>query len=115
MEIEVSIDKFVIDFRDVPHSVAPSVLGVKEVQNRLVDLNTNPNNNLQNSVNYGSRFLPKQINPFEDKHIIDKVAEARGELSKKYKEQGNFAYAKMEVSGIDKKDFYDHSGIHDPS
>ncbi|TKI53432.1 hypothetical protein FC756_24015 [Lysinibacillus mangiferihumi] len=55
------------------------------------------------------------MNPRVDQHIIDKVAEARGQLSNKYKEKGNFAYAEVNISGIDKKDFYAHSGIHDAS
>ncbi|MFI2130896.1 hypothetical protein ACH434_12595 [Lysinibacillus fusiformis] len=92
MEIEVSIDKFVIDFGDVPHSVALSVLGVKGVFSTKPT--GGPNNNLQNSVNYGRRFPSKQINPFEDQHIIDKVAEARGQLSMNYKEPGKFRIRK---------------------
>jgi len=98
------------------------VLGVKGVSSTkptggssYKPSNTITGDNLQNGVNYGNRFPTKQINPVEDKHIIDKVAEARGQLSKKYKEQGNFAYAKVEISGIDKTDFYAHSGIHDAS
>jgi len=60
----------------------------------------------------GGRFPTKLIDPEADKHIIDKVAEARGGLSNKYKERGNFAYAEVNVTGVDKTDFYAHSGIH---
>ncbi|WP_236249554.1 deaminase domain-containing protein [Lysinibacillus sphaericus] len=102
--------------------VATSVLGVKGVSSTKPNggssykpSNTIIDNNLQNGVNYGNRFPTKQINPVEDQHIIDKVAEARGQLSNKYKEKGNFAYAEVNISGIDKKDFYAHSGIHDAS
>jgi len=102
--------------------VATSVLGVKGVSSTKPNggssykpSNTITDNNLQNGVNYGNRFPTKQINPVEDQHIIDKVAEARGQLSNKYKEKGNFAYAEVNISGIDKKDFYAHSGIHDAS
>ncbi|WP_342417985.1 deaminase domain-containing protein [Paenibacillus sp. FSL R10-2782] len=44
---------------------------------------------------------------------MDKVAEARGGLSNRYKEDGNFAYAEVNVTGVDKTDYYAHSGIHD--
>ncbi|MGG2016530.1 deaminase domain-containing protein [Bacillus sp. S10(2024)] len=63
--------------------------------------------------NSGGRFPTKLIDPEADKHIIDKVAEARGGLSNRYKESGNFAYAEVNVKGVDKIDFYAHSGIHD--
>ncbi len=78
--------------------VATSVLGVKGVSSTKPNggssykpSNTIPNNNLQNSANYGNRFPTKQINPVEDQHIIDKVAEARGALSNRYKKQGNLS------------------------
>ncbi|WP_332258304.1 deaminase domain-containing protein [Paenibacillus forsythiae] len=59
------------------------------------------------------RFPTKSIDPIADKHIIDKVSEARGGLSNRYKESGNFAYAEVNIKGVDKTDFYAHSGIHD--
>lgn len=59
------------------------------------------------------RFPTKSIDPIADKHIIDKVSEARGGLSNRYKENGNFAYAEVNIKGVEKTDFYAHSGIHD--
>ncbi|MCC3380544.1 deaminase domain-containing protein [Paenibacillus farraposensis] len=53
------------------------------------------------------------MDPIADKHIIDKVSEARGGLSNRYKENGNFAYAEVNIKGVEKTDFYAHSGIHD--
>ncbi len=73
----------------------------------------NSKNNGQNTSGTEKRFPTKQINPIKDQHIIDKVAEARGALSNRYKKQGNFAYAEVDIVGINKKDFYAHSGIHD--
>nr|WP_225445846.1 deaminase domain-containing protein [Paenibacillus arenosi] len=61
------------------------------------------------------RFPTRLISPIVDKHIIDKVALAREGLSKRYKESGNFAYAEVNITGVDKTDFYAHSGIHDPA
>ncbi|MFJ5566775.1 deaminase domain-containing protein, partial [Lysinibacillus xylanilyticus] len=60
-----------------------------------------------------AKFPTKQIDPKVDQHIFDKVAEARGQLSNKYKSGGNFAYAEVNISGVNKKDFYAHSGIQD--
>ena len=102
--------------------VATSMLGVKGASSTKTTSGFSyspsisiPKNNLKNNTNNMDRFPTKQIDPVIDKHIIEKVATARGQLSKKYKEQGNFAYAEVDVSGIDKKDFYAHSGIHDAS
>ncbi|QPA61087.1 hypothetical protein J1907_15030 [Lysinibacillus sphaericus] len=114
--------------------VATSVLGVKGVSstkpNGVTSGKTNSSssssnsnkgtgndskNNVQSTLGTETRFPTKQINSRVDQHIIDKVAEARGQLSNKYKEKGNFAYAEVNISGIDKKDFYAHSGIHDAS
>ncbi|MRN53039.1 hypothetical protein GJB61_08520 [Paenibacillus sp. LC-T2] len=61
------------------------------------------------------RYPTKLIDPIEDKYIIDQVAEVRGGLSNRYKEDGNFAYAEVNITGVDKTDFYAHSGIHDAS
>ncbi|MFB7158864.1 deaminase domain-containing protein [Lysinibacillus sp. NPDC056232] len=60
-----------------------------------------------------SKFPTKQIDPKKDQQIIDKVAEARGQLGRRYKEKGNFAYAEVNISGVSKKDFYAHSRIQD--
>ncbi|WP_339224916.1 deaminase domain-containing protein [Paenibacillus sp. FSL H8-0332] len=60
-------------------------------------------------------FPTKLIDPEADKHIIDKVTEARSGLSNKYKNSGNFAYAEVNVAGVNKTDFFAHSGVHDAS
>ncbi|KAF6563631.1 hypothetical protein G9G63_12905 [Paenibacillus sp. EKM202P] len=63
----------------------------------------------QGTVN---RFPTSRIDSVMDQHFIDEVAKARGRLSNKYKETGNFAYAEVKVSGVKKEDFYAHSKIH---
>ncbi|MFD1906936.1 hypothetical protein ACFSQ7_27445 [Paenibacillus rhizoplanae] len=61
-------------------------------------------------------FPTKLIDPEADKHIIDKVAEARSGLSNKYKKiVVIFAYAEVNVAGVNKTDFFAHSGVHDAS
>ncbi|MFF2089256.1 deaminase domain-containing protein [Paenibacillus sp. NPDC058174] len=67
------------------------------------------------SLGISNRFPTRQIDPVADAHILEKVAGARGGLSNKYKESGNFAYAEVNVSGVNKTDFYAHSGIHNPA
>ncbi|MEI4803430.1 deaminase domain-containing protein [Bacillus sp. FJAT-51639] len=63
----------------------------------------------------GARFPTRIVNPETEGHILDKVSEARGGLSNRFKETGNFAYAEVDVIGINKSEFYSHSGIHDPA
>ena len=60
-----------------------------------------------------TKFPTKRIDSNADQHVIDKVANARGQLSNKYKEKGNFAYAEVNIAGVNKKDFYAHSKIQD--
>ncbi|MGP0578840.1 deaminase domain-containing protein [Paenibacillus peoriae] len=79
--------------------------------------NTKPNKEIEiegtgNATQGTKRFPTSRIDPKINQHVIDKVAEARGQLSNKYKEAGNFAYAEVKVSGVSKTDFYSHSGIH---
>ncbi|WP_430628146.1 deaminase domain-containing protein [Paenibacillus alvei] len=68
-----------------------------------------PGEAAQGTVN---RFPTSRIDSVMDQHVIDEVAKARGRLSNKYKETGNFAYAEVKVSGVEKQDFYAHSKIH---
>ncbi|MGQ3479453.1 deaminase domain-containing protein [Paenibacillus sp. TY11] len=68
-----------------------------------------PGEAAQGTVN---RFPTSRIDSVMDQHVIEEVAKARGRLSNKYKETGNFAYAEVKVSGVEKQDFYAHSKIH---
>ncbi|WP_289306543.1 deaminase domain-containing protein, partial [Paenibacillus terrae] len=63
-------------------------------------------------VSYGKVYPTRQIDLEAEGHIIDRVRDLRGRLSNRLKEDGNFAYSEVDIPGIDKKEFYAHSGLN---
>ncbi|WP_226669722.1 deaminase domain-containing protein [Metabacillus litoralis] len=59
----------------------------------------------------GKVYPTRQIDSVEEAQIIDRVKELRGVLPSKYKKSGNFAFAEVDVNGINKKEFYASSKI----
>ncbi|WP_025720824.1 deaminase domain-containing protein [Paenibacillus sp. 1-18] len=96
-----------------PIHAGPKIINEKTEPPQLPNLKPNKEiEGTRNAAQRTKRFPTSQIDPKVNQHVIDKVAEARGKLSNKYKEAGNFAYAEVKVSGVSKTDFYSHSGIH---
>lgn len=50
-----------------------------------------------------------------DATLISRVKQLRSKMSANYKTKGNFALAKVNISGISKNEFFAHSKIHDLS
>ncbi|MCJ2147202.1 deaminase domain-containing protein [Bacillus sp. B19-2] len=60
----------------------------------------------------GKVYPTRQIDSVAEAHIIDRVKELRGNLTSRYKKSGNFAIAEVNVSGINKSEFYAQSSIN---
>ncbi|MFJ7678591.1 deaminase domain-containing protein [Peribacillus sp. NPDC097198] len=60
----------------------------------------------------GKVYPTRQIDSVAEAHIVDRVKELRGNLPSKYKKSGNFALAEVNVSGINKSEFYAQSRIN---
>ncbi|GED59198.1 hypothetical protein ABER61_25230 [Brevibacillus formosus] len=61
------------------------------------------------NVSHGKVFPTRVIDLETEGFIIDKVKVLRSKLSNRIKGDLNFAYAKVEIEGIDKDEFYSHS------
>jgi hypothetical protein len=57
-------------------------------------------------------FPTRRIDLNKETHILDRVSELRGKLSNRLKDELNFAYSEVEITGIDKKEFYAHSSLN---
>ena len=57
------------------------------------------------------KFVSRVIDPKIDSKIYNRVKELRGILTSDYKGSGNFGYADVNVSGLNKKEFFAHSLI----
>lgn len=64
------------------------------------------------NVSYGKVFPTRLIDLGTEGHIIDRVRELRSKLSNRIKNATNFAYAEVDIEGINKKEFYAHSGLN---
>lgn len=54
----------------------------------------------------------RQVDSTVDHHLVERVAEVKGQLSKSIlKKGGNFAYADVQVEGLLKREYYAHSQI----
>jgi len=60
----------------------------------------------------GKVYPTRQIDSVAEANIIDRVKELRGNLTSRYKKSGNFAIAEVNVSGINKSEFYAQSSIN---
>ncbi|MCY9276058.1 hypothetical protein MOF38_14730 [Bacillus haynesii] len=60
----------------------------------------------------GKVYPTRQIDSVAEAHIIDRVKELRDNLTSRYKKSGNFAIAEVNVSGINKSEFYAQSSIN---
>ncbi len=59
---------------------------------------------------------PQQpIDPVADAEICNRVKELRSSLTGSFKKSGNFGYARVDIPGIEKKEFYAHSSIDELS
>ncbi|MDU5146162.1 MAG: deaminase domain-containing protein [Paenibacillus dendritiformis] len=68
------------------------------------------------AVSYGKVYPTRQLDVARDRYIIDKVKEYKSKLSNTLlKKDGNFAYADVDIQGINKKDFYSYSSLHKTS
>jgi hypothetical protein len=68
------------------------------------------------TVSYDKVYPTRQLDVDGDRYIIDKVIEYKSKLSKTLlKKDGNFAFADVDITGIDKKDFYSYSSLHKTS
>jgi hypothetical protein len=56
-------------------------------------------------------YPTRQVDPLGEAHIIDRVKELRANSPNRYKKSGNFALAEVNVSGIDRSEFYAQSSI----
>ncbi|MFC9712515.1 deaminase domain-containing protein [Paenibacillus sp. NPDC056933] len=63
-------------------------------------------------VSHGKVFPTRVIDLETEGFIIDKVKVLRSKLSNRIKGDLNFAYAKVEIEGIDKNEFYSHSSLN---
>ncbi|MFC9710482.1 deaminase domain-containing protein [Paenibacillus sp. NPDC056933] len=55
----------------------------------------------------------RKIDPIADKDVLDRVSELKGILSNSVlKKVGNFAWMKVNIEGITKKEFYAHSRVN---
>ncbi|WP_405159411.1 deaminase domain-containing protein [Paenibacillus sp. FSL H8-0283] len=52
------------------------------------------------------------LDPKKEAHILDRVGELRSKLSNRLKDELNFAYPVVDITGIDKKEFYAHSSLN---
>jgi hypothetical protein len=57
------------------------------------------------------KFISKLIDPIIDSKIYNRVKELRASLTSKYKTTGNFGYADANISGLDRNEFFAHSGV----
>ncbi|MNW40991.1 phage late control protein GPD [compost metagenome] len=64
------------------------------------------------NVSYGKVYPTRTIDLKTEGHIIDRVRDLRTRLSNRLKKDGNFAYSEVDIPGIDKKEFYAHSGLN---
>ncbi|MFS0854718.1 deaminase domain-containing protein [Paenibacillus taichungensis] len=64
------------------------------------------------NVSHGKVFPTRVIDLETEGFIIDKVKVLRSKLSNRIKGDLNFAYAKVEIEGIDKGEFYSHSSLN---
>lgn len=63
---------------------------------------------IESTPKYSSRI----ISPTNDAKIYNRVIELRSKLTSNFKNKGNFGYADVNISGINKKEFYSHSSIN---
>ncbi|NME07728.1 hypothetical protein HF876_18080 [Psychrobacillus sp. BL-248-WT-3] len=65
------------------------------------------------SKSTGKVYPTRQIDSVAEAHIFDRVKELRGNLTSGYKKSGNFALAEVNIDGLNKKEFYAQSSIHE--
>lgn len=104
---------------DVPHSKGSGVKISPERQKQIDALESGEYTGKSTkgpekepNVSYGKVYPTRTIDLKTEGHIIDRVRDLRTRLSNRLKKDGNFAYSEVDIPGIDKKEFYAHSGLN---
>ncbi|NLB65753.1 MAG: hypothetical protein GX803_04710 [Lentisphaerae bacterium] len=58
------------------------------------------------------RLAIQQIDPVEQLSTLQCIEDARERLPEKYRRRGNFAWARADIAGLEKREYFAHSGIH---
>ncbi len=59
----------------------------------------------------GCPLAIRQIDPDRDAAEVQRIEELRARLPEKYRRRGNFAWAAARIEGLDKTEYFAHSGI----
>lgn len=59
----------------------------------------------------GRPLAIRQIDPDRDAAEVQRIEELRARLPEKYRRRGNFAWAAARIEGLDKTEYFAHSGI----